>query len=84
MKIQAYLTAAAVNLKRLAAAIALLLILLLIQIRQSRSCTATGWDRLLQRPGLYASHSSCPVSSGAISICSCSEHSEGDPFRLAA
>ena len=37
MKIQAYLTAAAVNLKRLAAAIALLLILLLIQIRQSRS-----------------------------------------------
>jgi IS5 family transposase len=41
MKIQAYLTAAAVNLKRLAAAIAVLLMMLLIQIRQSRSCTAT-------------------------------------------
>jgi transposase len=41
MKIQAYLTAAAVNLKRLAAAIAVLLMLLLIQIRQSRSCSAT-------------------------------------------
>jgi IS5 family transposase len=41
MKIQAYLTAVAVNLKRLAAAIAVLLMLLLIQIRQSRSCTAT-------------------------------------------
>lgn len=40
MKIQAYLTAAAVNLKRLAAAIALLLMLLPNQ-RQSRSCTAT-------------------------------------------
>ena len=39
MKIQAYLTAAAVNLKRLAAAIAVLLMLLLI--KQSRSCTAT-------------------------------------------
>jgi hypothetical protein len=69
MKIQAYLTAAAVNLKRLAAAIAFLLMLLLIQIRQSRSCTATG--RLLQRPRLYASHllsgRPCPVSSGAIS-----------------
>jgi transposase len=48
MKIQAYLTAAAVNLKRLAAAIAFLLMLLLVQIRQSRSCTAIG--RLLQRP----------------------------------
>jgi hypothetical protein len=38
MKLQAYLTAAAVNLKRLPAAIAVLLILLLI--KQSRSCTA--------------------------------------------
>ena len=40
MKIQAYLTAAVVNLKRLAATIALLLMLLPIQ-KQSRSCTAT-------------------------------------------
>jgi hypothetical protein len=40
MKIQAYLTAAAVNLKRLAAAIALLLMLSPIQ-RQSLPCTAT-------------------------------------------
>ena len=68
---QAYLTAAAVNLKRLAAAIAFLLMLLLIQISQSPSCTATGWDRLLQRPRLYASHllsgRPCRVNSGAIS-----------------
>jgi transposase len=40
MKIQAYLTAAAVNLKRLAAAVAALLLMLLPIHRQSRSCTA--------------------------------------------
>jgi len=71
MKIQAYLTAAAVNLKRLAAAVAALLLMLLPIHRQSRSCTAAWSDRLLQRPRLYASHlpsgRPCPVSSGAIS-----------------
>lgn len=40
MKIQAYLTAAAVNLKRLAAAVAALLLMLLPIHRQSRPCTA--------------------------------------------
>ena len=40
MKIQAYLTAAAVNLKRLAAAVAALSLMLLPIHRQSRSCTA--------------------------------------------
>jgi len=40
MKIQAYLTAAAVNLKTLAAAVAALLLMLLPIHRQSRSCTA--------------------------------------------
>ena len=40
MKIQAYLTAAAVNLKRLAAAVAALLLMLLPIHRRSRPCTA--------------------------------------------
>jgi hypothetical protein len=41
MKIQAYLNRRSRNLKRLAATIEVILLMLLIQIRHSRSCTAT-------------------------------------------
>src|SRR5512133_2766239 len=55
MKIQAYLTAAAVNLKRLAAAVAALLLMLLPIHRQSRPCTAADRIGFCNGPG-YMPH----------------------------